>query len=367
MASAAKPSKRTDKSETDEAHKKSVAELHARLDAEQKLKAKMREEERACFEETARILGHKPPSAERAKAAARRVESITRIARMGERAGFVGEAFADDYGETKRGQFVGGQIMGGGWPWDDRPYDIASNPPWSSYRSTVFHPPYRFEDEYNYPADAHELRGADRRSGKVFAKSISLGLDDGHRSFRASVGVTFSLPANRFDGPFPRVSGPSPLPPYRTSQARIFASVAGTKRWMFHAESAAGECSGLFPISTFVRPIYDDQEVPHSTGAFPTDSATGWRKLTRTPPDHSFPDPFHWSEYDRNTHWPAATALPAMAISPWFTVDNYHTYDIYVGVGVVTQGYWRIGDDRYSLAVAEMEAVIQSITIEFTG
>lgn len=354
-------------SEADKAHEKSVAALHARLNAEQKLKEQVREEERACFEETARIFGHKPPGAEQVEAAVRRRESIARIAMLGERAGFIGEAFADDLDEISHGHSAGNQIMGGGWPWGQSPYDLVSNPPLQLYSRTVFQPPYRFKTEYpDYIDEALPKRGADRRTGKVFAKGSSRSGYDGHLG--ASVGVRFSLPVNRFEGPIPRVSGPPLAPPYRTSQARIVASIAGTKRWLFYAESFLGKCQGdvwFFPI--WEHPIYDDQEPNNLIGHSPTAPAMHWRKQTFWPPDFHFPDPYHWTVNVGNRDWPAPTALPTTAVSPWFTVDNYHSYDIHVGVRVETNGTWLPEYGWYSEAIAEMEAVIQSITIEFTG
>jgi hypothetical protein len=361
MASSTKPARENDKLETDEVHEECVATVHARLDAERELKRKVREEERACFEETARILGHKPSSNEQVKATARRREANARIAKLGERAGFIGEAFADEHDEVST--FAGGQIMGGTWPWGGTPYDLVSNPPIQFYPSTVFQPPYRFKVEYpDYVESALPNRGADRRTGKVFAKGSSHNDYDGHLG--AAVGVRFSLPINPLAAPIPRLSGPPIPPPYQAFKARIVTSVEGTKFWRFYAESFPGLCRGdfwFFPI--WAHPLYD-QGPNDLTGEWPTLSTTRWKVRTIYPPDYDFPDPYHWIV---NRGLLAPRALPSTIVSPWFTVDNYHSYDIYVGVRVETEGTWMPDYGWYSEAIAEMEAVIHSITIQYTG
>jgi hypothetical protein len=366
MVLLAEPGKTTDKSATAEAHDRSIAALKARLDAEQKLKEKVRAEERACFEETARILGHKPPSAEQVKAAARRREMIDRIAKLGENATFIGEGFADDYGETSRGHFGGGQIMD--LPAVERLYDLNDLArkllSWSSYHSEVFLPPYQLWSEGPDHAEALRYRGADLRSGEVFAKADSRGVNYVY----AYLGVSFSLPARRLDGTLPRVSGPSRAPSLRTCPARIVASIEGTKRWMLEAENTDdGACQGDLQFFIIPHPLYDPQDVEDVKYPSCTTPATHWRVRSSRP--YGSPDPLHWFvSFDDPSHWPFPTALPKTAESDWFTVNNHHTYDIYVGVRVEAQGYIPPppAGYGYSVAIAELKAVIQSITVEFT-
>lgn len=345
------------KSETDAAHHQSVAALHARLDAEQTLKKKVREEQRACFEDVARILGHKPPSPEEVKAAARRKEAIVRIAKLGEQAGFIGEASAKDVAQISGRP--GSQVMDLIWPSGlKQPFDLPHVPPLSSPWPTVFNPPYPFKMEYpaSGPVDG---RGADRLSGKVFARSSSFGASG---SLRALVGVRFSLPkGGPFGTPVPQPGGLPLPPPFHSSQARIVASIAGTKRWFFHAEHAGGEIWGDVDFFIWSQELYglgkdwtlDEAIAPEMHWAM-------------SPGDYLRPD--WYTAFGSSADFSAPTALPTKAVSNPFEVDNYHSYDIYVGLSVGARGSWTPGQEGqgYAMAISELEAVIQSITIEFT-
>lgn len=200
------------------------------------------------------------------------------------------------------------------------------------------------------------------RRAKLFAKDSSLGGYNG--DLGASVGVRFGLPAGGpFDRPIPQVDGPTLPPSYRSGLARILASITGAKCWLYHSESWPGECRGdvwLFPI--WARPPYG-QEPADLMSEFPASSAMRRKKRN----DSSFYGPHEWSAHAGNTHWLNPTALPKTAISPWFPIDNFHYYDIHVGVRVETDGYWLPRLDRYTVAIAELEAVVQSITIQFSG